>query len=105
MQLVSRRSVGFHRHADSADAAATDDGDGEEGAGSEAAVEAEEVPVNPQSRSHVVGRLRTLLNECLAREEFSDSSAVQQLILMVLTWGVLGQEPRARNYGVLRHVP
>ena len=99
MQLVSQRSIGFHRHADSTDAAgsataADNDGDGgEEGAASEAAENDVEVPVNPPSKSHIVGSLRTLLNECLAREEFSDSSAV-----------VLGSpRPRAGNYGVSQH--
>ena len=85
MQLVSQRSVSFHRHADSTDAAAADDGDAEEEAESEAAAEDEEVPVNPQSRSHVVGRLKTLLNKCLSRKEFSDAAAVQQTVLMALT--------------------
>ena len=84
MQLVSQRSVSFHRHADSTDAAAADDGDAEEEAESEAAVEDEEVPVNPQSRSHVVGRVRTLVNECLAREEFSDEVPGQELRTMEL---------------------
>ena len=85
MQLVSQRSLGFHRHADCTDAAASDGGEGEEEAESEAAVEDEKAPGNPQSRSHVVGRLKTLLNKCLSRKEFSDAAAVQQTVLMALT--------------------
>ena len=92
MQLVFQRSVGFHRHADSTDAAAADGGEGDEQAEEEEAEEDEIVPPNQQSRSHVVGRLRTLLNEYLAKEEFSDAAAVQQTILVALTWGAPGRE-------------
>ena len=90
MQLVSQRSVGFHRRADSTDVANA--GEGEEQAEEEAAEEDAVVPPDPQTRSYIVERLRVLLNECLANEEFSDAAAVQQTVLASLSRGVPGQE-------------
>ena len=89
MQLVSQRSVGFHSHADSTDVANA--GEGEEQQEEESAEEDAVVPLNPQTRDHVVERLRALLNECLANEEFADAAAVQQSILASLSSGVPGR--------------
>ena len=39
------------------------------------------------TREHLVNRLRTLLNDCLAASEFTDAADVQQLVLMTLDAG------------------
>ena len=64
MQLVSQRSVGFHRRADSTDVANA--GEGEEQAEEEAAGEDAVVPPDPQTRSYIVERLCETLNIMLS---------------------------------------
>ena len=69
------------------------DGDESEEEAEEEKTEQDQViPTIPDSRSHVLDRLRTLLPECLFQSEFSGAAAIEQTIMSALTWEPQGQE-------------
>ena len=94
LRLVSQHSTGTHHHADNTDEQNV--GNFEE---SESEMEQDEMmEEDVHTREHLVNRLRTLLNECLAASEFTDAADVQQLVLMTLDAGQPGQALSATEF-------
>ena len=76
--MASQAAVGIHQRADNTDNLATIM---DANVGEESEMEVDESEEKIPTREHLLQRLRRLLNECLAREEFRDAAAVQQLVI------------------------
>ena len=76
LRMASQAAVGVHQRADATDerAVATQSGD-EEGEDSDMSVD--ESVEDPNTREHLLQRLRDLLNEALAYEEYRDGASIQ----------------------------
>jgi hypothetical protein len=82
-KLVTEHSTGIHARTDTTDPEPR--GHEENEKGEECDMEVDNVVETP-----VLARLRDLIYECLATQEFADGAAVQQLVLMVLDRGTSG---------------
>eukprot|EP00435_Cladocopium_sp_Y103_P068555 s111_g31.t1 len=87
MRLVSKHFTGVRNHGDTTDERHVE---GPEECESEMEV-GDAMDDDTNTREHLVSRLRTLLNECLAASELTDGAAVQQMVLAELDAGQPGQ--------------
>ena len=83
LRLACQQTTGIHAHTDNSDDRRDAD-ENEEGGESETPMEVDNEIRDVNTREHLVNRLRALLNEALAREEFRDGAVIQQLIMQVL---------------------
>ena len=83
LRLACQQTTGIHAHTDNTDDRRDAD-ENEEGGESETPMEVDNEIRDVNTREHLVNRLRALLNEALAREEFRDGAVIQQLIMLAL---------------------
>ena len=76
LRMASQAAVGIYQRADTSDeGAVATQGVDEEGKESDMSVD--ESVEDPNAREHLIQRLRDLLNEALAYEEYRDGASIQ----------------------------